>query len=111
MACLAVFAVSFALTGVIMGTSDGGEASAGYAEHKAEQAETAVSVQTEMREYVVREHNGKIAVFSNGFQTTPMLETDIPTDGLRETDRQMLRDGIEAASYEDVIALLEDLGS
>jgi len=61
--------------------------------------------------YIVRTHNGKIALFTDDFALTPAIETDIDVSGLRAYDRMLLKNGIEVGTYEDVLRLLEDFGS
>ena len=61
--------------------------------------------------FVLREHDGYIGIFSAGSEQTPMTVTDIEVQTLRAADRELLRAGLHAASYEEVLALLEDLGS
>jgi len=61
--------------------------------------------------FIVRAHNGKIALFTDDFTITPAIETDIDVNGLRAYDRALLERGIEVDTYEDVLRLLEDFGS
>lgn len=74
--------------------------------------ETEVTVEktASERAYTVREHNGVVAVFTDNGEA-PVFETDIPIDGLRQTDRQLLANGINLASYREVLSVLEDFGS
>ncbi len=64
----------------------------------------------ETESYWLRAYNGHIAVFF-GDTDAPAIETTIKVESLRDVDRQKLEQGIEAASYEDVLKLLEDFGS
>jgi len=57
--------------------------------------------------YLVQTYNGKITLFSDG----AVIETDIDVSGLRAYDRQLLENGIEAYTYEEVLQLLEDFSS
>lgn len=57
--------------------------------------------------YLVRAYNGKIAFFTDG----AVIETDIDVSSLRAYDRQLLENGIEAYTYEEVLQLLEDFSS
>jgi len=57
--------------------------------------------------YLVRTYNGKIAFFTDG----AVVETDIDVSSLRAYDRQLLENGIEAYTYEEVLQLLEDFSS
>lgn len=71
-----------------------------------------VLVETEEQEsYWLRAFNGHIAVFFDGDAEKPAIETTIDVDTLRDYDRQLLENGIEAKTYEDVLKLLEDFGS
>ncbi len=71
-----------------------------------------VLTQTQTNNYYwLRSYNGHLAVFNNKADLSPMIETTIDVEGLRSVDRQMLENGIEAKSYEDVLKLLEDFGS
>ena len=60
--------------------------------------------------YVLREHNGYIAVYpSLGAQ--PEYVTRIEVKNLREVDRDLLEQGIAVDNKEALMSLLEDLGS
>ena len=50
----------------------------------------------------------RVAVKTPDGETVP---TDIPTPSLREEDRRLLAEGIPAGSREELMMLLEDLGS
>ena len=78
----------------------------------AQQSETPPAVTAERQGgYIIRSHNGKIALFTNDFTTTPTVETDIDVNMLRAYDRQLLERGIEVSTYEEVLRLLEDFVS
>lgn len=62
-------------------------------------------------EYLLREYDGFIAVYSFGDDDEPMTVTDIEVCTLNDNDRQMLRNGITAENKAELISLLEDLGS
>ncbi len=62
-------------------------------------------------EYVLREYAGHIGVFEAGGGKTPLTVTDIETKNLREADREMLGVGIAVADRDELLTLLEDLGS
>ena len=62
-------------------------------------------------EYVLREYEGCVAVFSSVGDTSPMTLTDIEVGTLREADRQILNTGLAVADREELLTLLEDLGS
>lgn len=59
--------------------------------------------------YVLRELGGKLAVYATSGEL--LMVTGIPTSSLRETDRLAVEKGITAASWEEIIKLLEDFGS
>lgn len=60
--------------------------------------------------YCLRDWHGYIAVFE-GDGETPATVTDIPTETLNKVDREKLKGGIEAATREELLSLLEDLSS
>ncbi len=61
--------------------------------------------------YVIREHHGRIAVFSADEPYSPITVTNININALRDSDRQMLASGISLSDEAQVAQLLEDLGS
>ncbi|NLA87465.1 MAG: hypothetical protein GX847_09370 [Clostridiales bacterium] len=61
--------------------------------------------------YWVRSHNGHIAVYNNKADNSPVIETVIDVESLRAVDRILLETAVGAATYEDVLKLLEDFGS
>jgi hypothetical protein len=61
--------------------------------------------------FVLREYEGYVGVFEGGGGKTPLTVTDIAVDGLREADRDMLGAGIAVADRDELLTLLEDLGS
>ncbi len=60
--------------------------------------------------YRLGEHKGLVAVYS-GSGTEPVSVTDIALASLRQADREMIARGLEADSQEELLRLLEDLGS
>lgn len=60
--------------------------------------------------YRLGEHKGLVAVYSGG-DTEPVTVTDIELASLRQADRDMIARGMEAGSREELLRLLEDLGS
>ena len=60
--------------------------------------------------YCLRDWQGYIAVFE-GDKETPATMTDIPTETLNKDDREKLKSGIEAATREELLSLLEDFSS
>jgi len=71
-------------------------------------AEAAAAVEDR---FVIRSYNGKVALFAEGFAAVPAVEIDIDVSLLRAYDRELLENGIIADTFEDVLRLLEDLGS
>ena len=65
---------------------------------------------SEDAEFILREYNGCIAVFSAA-GGRPLTETDIEVRSLREADRALLHAGLPCADGAEVLELLEDLGS
>ena len=61
-------------------------------------------------QYLLREKDGFIAVYRSG-ENRPDRLTDIETPLLRRGDRAMLQKGIPAEDLDEVLSLLEDLGS
>lgn len=62
-------------------------------------------------EYVLREYDGCVAVFASVGDTSPMTLTDIEVGTLRDADRQILSTGLAVADREELLTLLEDLGT
>lgn len=69
------------------------------------------SVQEEKAEYYLRDCGGYVAVFKGGQPDTPINVTDIETETLNDTDREMLIGGIPADGREELLSLLEDFSS
>ena len=62
---------------------------------------------------LLADYQGSIAVFESGDRgrNEPIRITDIPLASLRDSDREMIERGYAVASQEELLALLEDLGS
>jgi hypothetical protein len=60
---------------------------------------------------MLRELNGYVAVYFEGFDKAPAAVTDIELQQLPEADREALADGLHVNSREELLMLLEDLGS
>lgn len=60
--------------------------------------------------YKLKEYEGNIAVFKEG-SNFPIKTTSISVKELPQADRDMLKEGINASSEEELSALLEDYGS
>ena len=61
--------------------------------------------------YLLGERDGNIAVFRADNPDTPVTITNIQLATLREADRQMISAGLVAGSEDELLMLLEDLGS
>lgn len=61
--------------------------------------------------FLLKEHDGYIAIYSAGQWNTPTMLTKIEVSSLRKVDRDMLEQGISAKTESEMLALLEDLGS
>ncbi len=61
--------------------------------------------------FVLAEYNGNVAVFTPGFEKSPLTVTEIEVSGLRAVDRDLISRGLVAYSKEELLTLLEDLGS
>ena len=61
-------------------------------------------------EFILREYDGCVAVFAAGGHT-PLSTTDIQVRTLRAADRQLLHSGLPCEDRDEVLTLLEDLGS
>jgi hypothetical protein len=64
----------------------------------------------ERAEYVLKEADGYVAVFSGRGQSL-VEKTNIPIKNLRAADRALLETGITAADRQALLELLEDIGS
>ena len=62
-------------------------------------------------EYILRDYEGYVSVFASGADRKPLQVTGIEVAGLRRTDQELLRGGITVGSQEQLLLLLEDLGS
>lgn len=61
-------------------------------------------------EFVLKEYDGCVAVFAVGGHE-PVTTTEIDVRTLREAERALLGAGLPAANRDEVLTLLEDLGS
>lgn len=57
--------------------------------------------------YIIKEYNGKLAVFESG-SDTPFRITDLDISVLPEADRKALQNGIKAANRKELNRILED---
>lgn len=76
---------------------------------EAENTNTTATVSTPVV-YLLKEHNGKIAVFEQGADI-PYKEFDINISTLSDYDKNLLKDGITADSREKIRQLIEDYTS
>lgn len=77
----------------------------------ARRSTTSPACAIEEAEFVLREYNGCIGVFSPQSDAGPITVTDIETRSLREADREIVKNGIAVADREELLTLLEDFGS
>lgn len=61
--------------------------------------------------FLLGERDGNIAVFRAEDPDTPVTITNIQLATLREADRRMISAGLMAGSEDELLMLLEDLGS
>ena len=61
--------------------------------------------------YVLAAYGGSVAVFERGDRESPLEVTDIELARLRAADRAMIETGVPVSDREELMALLEDLGS
>ncbi len=74
-------------------------------------AEIEQSVSPQEASYVLRDYGGVVAVFLPEEEKRPLAVTDIAVEELRAADRTLLDQGIRAADRDELVSLLEDLGS
>lgn len=61
--------------------------------------------------YIVRGRDGYVCVFAPGETAEPVSVTGIELSSLRRADLAVLEEGIAVADREELLSLLEDLGS
>jgi len=107
--CVAVFVVSAAVSANL----NKGLVEKGSARALAVEVQPALTpeVQTEAFTYLVREWDGKICVYYNNQWESPVMVTDIDAESLRQTDRELFREGVCVADQEALLQLLEDFTS
>lgn len=66
--------------------------------------------QTLEAKYTLADYNGRLAIFENGNEN-PIEVFEIQTSSLPEGDKKMLKTGIQASSYEELLRLTEDYTS
>ena len=57
--------------------------------------------------FVLKEYNHKIAIFKDG-SDSPLEELDVNYDSLPEADKTLLKNGIYANTYNEIISKAED---
>ena len=61
--------------------------------------------------FFLRQEGGYVAVYAGRQSREPLRVTGIELDGLRKADRAMIREGLPVRSFQELLQLLEDLGS
>jgi hypothetical protein len=61
--------------------------------------------------YLLREYEGHVAIYYEGFDRTPAVVTEIEIAQLPLADQELLTEGLNVADREELLLLLEDLGS
>lgn len=70
-----------------------------------------VSVDGARAEFVVRDWKGYVSVFRPDDRREPLQITGIETGSLRSSDQALLEGGLTVGSREQLLMLLEDLGT
>jgi hypothetical protein len=73
-------------------------------------AETPEDEQVPEYMYIIKEHEGRVAVYPAG-EAEPEFVLDVLVRYLPDLDRQQMQEGIPVADYDKLVALLEDFGS
>ena len=76
-------------------------------ENESYAARNSENIQNSVPSYVVRAHEGRIAVFE-GSGSAPLYTIDTPLSRLPESDRLLLEEGIPAESIADAYRIIED---
>ena len=71
----------------------------------------AYAARAESAMYFLRESEGRVAVYETERARKPLRVTEIELCCLRAADRAMVEQGIPELSQQELLALLEDLGS
>ena len=61
--------------------------------------------------YVLGAADGSVAVYAGGDLKTPLRVTEIEMASLREADRALIAAGLSVGTREEVLQMLEDLGT
>ena len=101
-ACAFIYLFGIGFGAAVTGTPERAAAAVSY--------QAAAVSKADDEAYIIKERDGLVAVYSlPGGELA--AETDISVSGLRAKDRALLAVGIEAENYNEVLLLLEDLGS
>ena len=84
---------------------------AGAAMSSLQRPRPATSYDGAQAEYILRDYEGYVSVFASDADRKPLQVTGIEVAGLRRADQELLRGGITVGSQEQLLLLLEDLGS
>lgn len=57
--------------------------------------------------YIIKEYNGKVAIFKKSSEN-PLLISDVCVNNLPQTDRELLKKGIEVGTQKELNRLIED---
>ena len=68
------------------------------------------SIEAQSDGYLVKACDGFVGVYYSG-EDYPAVITDISLDNLRQYDRELVVSGLEAENREQLMMILEDLGS
>ena len=81
--------------------------------HRPKQIQIVPTLQTQELPsgYLIKLHDGHIAVFDAADPDTPIHLTNIPASSLRHYDRELLVVGIQVLNEEELLMRLEDFGS
>ncbi len=102
--CIAAAVLSFVFTALVMGHEASALPAAAVCADMPEEPPVTVR-------FTLAQHDGCVAVYSASDREKPLLVTDISLSSLRQTDRELIERGIGVSSHEEVLGLLEDLGS
>lgn len=58
--------------------------------------------------YIMREYEGRIAIFSADNDTEPEMVLDTMVKFLPDTDQGQMREGIKVRDYKELVSLIED---